>query len=174
MLGFFNEAEAINIIRSQGIPLAPEVEAKLSQDIRRAIEYVSVLRGREGLMPRIRSITEGDFAERQSKLTSDPTFQEHLVGATHHSFAMVELEKLHAFQPNLNLEYVARLKEKTPEPHDVAALLRFCLPLRSEIPKLAALASADPNTNTFTLVSENLDLRLVNHDSHRFHCSLVE
>jgi hypothetical protein len=161
LLGFFSEIEATNMVKSQGVPLTPEAEAKLSGEIRLAIEYVSSLKGRRGLTPKIQRIAGGDFAERQPKLEADPTFQEHIMGITHHSFAMVEMEKLHAFQPNLNREYILRLKKKAPDPHDIPGLLRFCLPLRSETPKLAALANANPSTNTFTLVSENLDLRIV-------------
>ena len=161
LLGFFEEKEALNIVKSQGIFLEKEVEHELQGRIRKAIDYVRSLHGRDQITPRIEEIAEESFVKRAAELEADPTFREHLLGVTRHSFAMVELEKLHAFQPNINSDYLQRLKNKAPEPGDLPALLAFCLPSRSEGPKLEALASANPSTNTFTLISQNLDLRIV-------------
>ncbi len=161
LLGLFTEAEAMTIIRAQGIPLDADKERALSEQIRLAMEYVTSLRGRRTLSPQIIELRETDIQDRRKRLEDEPTFREHLVGIREHSIVSVELAKLHAFQPNLNMEYVNRLKRGVPLPGDVAGLLKFCLPLRAEQPKSPALGNFNPNSNTFTLASENIDLRIL-------------
>jgi hypothetical protein len=161
LLGFHTEAEAMTIIRSQGIPLDSDKEQALSEQIRMAVEHVRSFSGRRTLRPQIIEIPEKDFQDRRKKLEDEPTFREHLVGIHEHSLASVEIDKLHAFQPNLNIEYVERLKQRAPSPGDIAGLLKFCLPLRDEVPKSPALGNFNANSNTFTLTSENLDLRIL-------------
>lgn len=161
LFGFSTEAEAMTIIKSQGILIDSDKEKALSLQIRSAINYVSSLKGRKTVQPQIMKFPEMDIQDRRKQLEDDPTFKEHLVGVHEHSFASVEIAKLHSFQPNLNLEYVDRLKQGVPTPGDITGLLKFCLPLRTELPKSPALGSFNPNTNTFTLSSENLDLRII-------------
>jgi hypothetical protein len=161
LLGFFTEAEAVNVIKSQGIPLEERKEQALTEQIREAIKYVKSLSGRKIVSPEISDIVPEELGNRGVELQAEPTFQEHLARMSGWSFSWVELEKLHAFQPNINPEYVERLKQRAPAPGDVASLLKFCLPLRSEIPKSPAIGGFNPNANTFTLISENLDFRIV-------------
>ncbi len=161
LLGFFTEAEAMNMIRSSGISLDSSKEQVVSDQIRLAVEYVKSLRDRRILRPQITELTGTDVQDRRKKLEDELTFREHLVGIHEHALVSVEIDKLHAFQPNLNMEYVDRLKQRIPSPGDIAGLLRFCLPLRSEVPKSPALGNFNPNSNTFTLTSENLDLRIL-------------
>src|SRR5207249_9019692 len=155
-LGFYSEIDAINIVKSQGIPLEGRKEQALTEQISEAIKHVKSLAGRRSLSPEISEISSEDLGDRGTKLQAESTFQEHLIGVGEWSFSWVSLEKLHAFQPNVNPEYVERLKQKAPAPGDTPGLLRFCLPLRSETPKTAVLGGFNPNTNTFTLVTENL------------------
>ncbi len=161
LLGFYTEAEAMNMIKSQGIPLDSDKEQTLTEQIRKAVEYVKSLTGRRTLRPAITDIPDKDFVDRRKKLEAEPTFREHLVGIHEHSYAFVEIDKLHAFQPNLNIEYIDRLKQTAPSPGDIEGLLRFCLPMRDELPKSPALGNFNANSNTFTLTSENLDLRII-------------
>jgi hypothetical protein len=159
--GFFTEAEAMTIIKAQSIPLDGNLEQVLSEQIRLAIEYVNSLRGRRTLSPQMTELRETDIQDRRKRLEDEPTFREHLIGVREHSFVSVELAKLHAFQPNLNMEYVSRLKQRVPTPGNVAGLLKFCLPLRAEQSKSPVLGNFNPNSNTFTLASENIDLRIL-------------
>ena len=161
LLGFYSEADASNVIKSQGIPLETRKEQALTEQIREAIKYVRSLSGRRSVSPEVNEIASEDLGTRGTDLRAESTFQEHLVGISDWSFSWIDLDKLHAFQPNVNPDYVERLKQKAPALGDVPGLLKFCLPLRSEIPKTAALSSFNPNTNTFTLISENLDMRIV-------------
>ena len=151
----------MNIIRSQGIPLNTIKERALSQQIHLANECVNSLEGRRRLQPQITELANAEIQDRRKKLEEDPTFREHLVGIREYSLALVEIGNLHSFQPNLNLEYIDRLMEKAPAPGDMAGLLKFCLPVRAELPKSAALGNFNPSSNTFTLTSENLDLRIL-------------
>ncbi len=160
-MGFIGQDAAISLVKSQGIVLGPDTETVLSEQIAKAVDYVGSLSGRRNLTPEIREIPSGLFNDRQQKLVAEPTFQEHLTGMDHHSFALVEVAKLHAFQPNLNLEYVENLKKTAPSLSDVGGLLRFCLPTQDEVAESAALGGFNPVTNTWTLTSENLDLRIV-------------
>ncbi len=159
LLGFFSETEALGIVRSQGVQLDADKDRALSDKIAEAVRYVKSLAGRRSLSPEIRDMPHG-FDDRAKQLQGDPTFQEHTTGISDWSLALVELDKLHVFQPNLNVEYVERLKQRAPQVDDMTGLLRFCLPLRTEILKSPVLGSFNPNTNTFTLTSENLDLRI--------------
>ncbi|MEM3637597.1 MAG: hypothetical protein QXX17_03235 [Conexivisphaerales archaeon] len=73
---------------------------------------------------------------------------------------MVELSKIHCFQMNLNTEYVDSLVEKAPAPSDLFDTVKFCLPTRDEKAKTPILSLFNPGTNTFTIVTQNLDLRV--------------
>jgi len=146
---------------SQGVHLSDEEIEDLTARIRKAVEFVGRLEGRKDLKPEVRPIDEGRIEERRGKLESEPTFQEYLHAVSEHSLAEVEIEKLRAFQPNLNLEYVNRLKQQAPRPGDTEELVKFCLPIRDELRGSSALANFNQNTNTLLVVSENLDLRIL-------------
>jgi hypothetical protein len=161
LFGFYTEDEAMTIIKSQGIPLDSTEEQSLAQQVRFAIVHVQSLKNRKALAPQIMEIPKVVIEERRKKLEEEPTFREHLIGVRESSLASVELDKLHAFQPNLNMEYVEYLTKRAPSPGDIEGLLKFCLPLRDEIPKSPVLGSFNSNSNTFTLTSENLDLRIL-------------
>src|SRR2546426_893670 len=111
LLGFYTETEAMNVIRSQGISLDSNEERALSEQLRLAIERVRSLRDRKTLRPQITEIPNSVVQDRRKKLEDEPTFREHLVGIQEHSLASVEVDKLHAFQPNLNMEYVNSLEQ---------------------------------------------------------------
>ncbi len=162
MLGFLTEAEAIGSVKLQGVQLRPEQEAKLVENVKRAIAYTSSITGRKTVVPELRPIPSELIGNRETLLRNEPTFREHLIGMSEDfSIAQIEIAKLHAFQPNLNLEYVQKLVGDAPEVDDIAGLLRFCLPLREEARKFPVIGTFNANSNTFTLTSENLDLRIV-------------
>ncbi len=160
LLGFYGENDALNIVRSQGIPLEPSEEESLKHAIKDAVEYVAQISGRKNLKPEIKEIPN-EHQQRLAKVQDEPTFKEHLAGIQDHSFGFVEIEKLHCFQPNLNMEYVESLLKKTPEPRDLEETMQFCLPTVDEGEKHMILHAFNPATNSFTLVSENLDLRII-------------
>ena len=157
LLGFLPESQALEMIRIPGVASDP----KLEQTVRTAVEYVHRLERPPDSSPRLAEIPSGIFSEREGKLRGESTFAEHLAGINESQFQMVEISKLHVFQPNLNLEFVERLKERAPELGNTSELLKFCLPLRDEVTKRPVLAGFNPSMNTFTLASENLDLRIV-------------
>lgn len=161
LLGFFSETDALNIVKSQGILLSSDQEEALTRDVRRSVEHVKILQGRRDLAPKIGEIPAAAFKKRREDLENEPTFKEHLVGIDDYTFALVEPQNLHAFQPHLNLEYVNRLKDTAPSLGDIEGLIKFCLPLKTEIAKSGALTNFNQNTNTFTVTSENLDLRII-------------
>lgn len=161
LLGFLGRDQAITIIKSQGIRLEDKEEQDLVEQINKAVNYVNSLSGRKNLKPERKEVPSPSWPAREAKLRAEPTFQEHLIGMDEHSFAMVEIAKIHAFQPNLNPDYIERLRKRAPKPGQDQELLQFCLPLKTEVAKTPALGGFNPNTNTFTLTSENLDLRIL-------------
>ena len=161
LLGFFTEAEAFNILKSQGIPFTPKQEEELNTKVREALKHASTIAGRRAVVPDVKEIPVQYMADREQRLRNEPTFAEHLIGMSGVSLSQVEIGNLHVFQPNLNMDYVKRLVAKAPEPDNLADLLRFCLPLREEVEKFPVVGGFNPNTNTVTLMSENLDMRML-------------
>lgn len=161
LLGFFTEAEAFNILKSQGIPFTPKQEEELNTKVREALKHASTIVGRRAVVPDVKEIPVQYMADREQRLRNEPTFAEHLIGMSGVSLSQVEIGNLHVFQPNLNMDYVKRLVAKAPEPDNLADLLRFCLPLREEVEKFPVVGGFNPNTNTVTLMSENLDMRML-------------
>src|SRR2546422_510127 len=104
LLGFYSESQALGQVRLPWVPTDPHLE----QVVRDAVEYVGQLERPQQLVPRFREIPTDVFSERESKLRGEPTFAEHLAGINESSFKMVEISKLRAFQPHLNLEFVER------------------------------------------------------------------
>lgn len=157
LLGFFKEFEA-NQVAVNFDPEKHYDETEFQQRTKDAREYTNGLGGRDRIEPKIEEIQD---SERIAKLKSDVSFKEHIAGMTSNKVALVELEKLHCFQPFLNEEYVNKLIEIAPEVGDEEGLMKFCLPLREEQPKNMVNSMFNPNTNTYSLVTENLDFRLV-------------
>lgn len=158
LLGFFPEQEALQMIRSQGFEIADDQE--WLEKIRAANLAVNRISGRVGLKPRIEPLDDR-FAARITTLEAEPTFQEHMAGMKSKRFALLELASIHCFQTQLNAEYIKTLVESAPEPEDTEATVKFCLPTKEERPKTQMLASVNPTSNTFSAVTENLDLRIV-------------
>jgi hypothetical protein len=161
LLGFFTEAEAFNILKSQGFQFTIKQDEELNTKVREAMKHASTIVGRRTVVPDVKEIPVQYMADREQRLRNEPTFAEHLIGMSEVSLSQVEIGNLHVFQPNLNMEYVRRLVAKAPEPDNLADLLRFCLPLREEVEKFPVVGGFNPNTNTVTLMSENLDMRML-------------
>jgi len=158
LLGFLGEAEALQHIQGQGVVGVTTIEEWLEK-IRIARKTVSGLSGRLKVQPTVKELGS-EFNERFSQLRSDPTFAEHLAGMTSSRFAMVELAKIHSFQLNANVEYVGSRAKDSPDPSDLSATVKFCLPTREEVPKTQVLSSFNPTTNTFSAITQNLDFRV--------------
>ena len=77
------------------------------------------------------------------------------------SFGLIELANIHIYQPYINLEYAAKLTEEAPEPNDLEALLKYCLPNRLDASDQSVSVAFNPSQNTYSIVSENLGLRVI-------------
>ena len=161
LLGFYTEAEAFNIVKSQGFQFSPKQEEELNTKVREALKHVSTIVGRRAVISEVKEIPVQYMADREQRLRNEPAFASQLIDMSEFSLSQVEIGNLHVFQPNLNMEYVRRLVAKAPEPDNLPDLLRFCLPLREEVEKFPVVGGFNPNTNTLTLMSENLDMRML-------------
>jgi hypothetical protein len=154
-----NEQEAIQNITSQGVEATTTMEEWLGK-IRSANEVVRRISNRVKTIPEIEEFDER-FQERFKKLENEPTFQEHVTGAKSKRLGLVELASLHCFQQQLNVEYIESLVQSAPDPDELEATVKFCLPTLEERQKTKVLTSFNQDNNTFTAVSENRDLRII-------------
>ena len=157
LLGFLEEDEALQFIRGQATEHTAEEEWR--QKVRRANRAAAAISDRAVGSPEVLEL-DARFGDRLRALVNEPTFQEQLVGVKKWRFAMVEAEKLHSVQAQLNLEYLDSLVESAPAPDDLDGAVRYCLPTRQEKRKTTLLTSYNPNTNTISIVTENLDFRI--------------
>jgi hypothetical protein len=159
LLGFLNEAEGTEYITRQGVQLS-EAELREVQDKARAArDYVKKLTQRGNIKPEVSELPP-TADEHLSPLRAEPIFQEHLAGILDWQFAMIEVEKLISYQTNLNMEFIEDLKKRVPQPSDLDALLRFCLPSRKEQTLEPVLVNFNPQTNTYSVITDNLDFRI--------------
>jgi len=159
LLGFLSEGDANNFVAAQGFELPPEKSEEIKAEIKEAISYVSGISGRRHLKPEIKEIPQR-FQPHLQQVSKQSTFPETHQGMKSWSFGMVEIRTIHCFQQNINLEYIEQLLEKTPAPDDPEGTLEFCLP--SKGPEGSpVLVGYNQNTFTYSVVSENLDLRIL-------------
>lgn len=157
LLGFESEDSALQFIKMQGYKQFDEVHwKKLISSARSVVDNIV---NRKNLQPEIRDLDQKYF-ERISKLQSEPTFQEHLIGMKTHRFALVEISKVHCFQKLINLEFIDSLLEKIPNPDNLDETVKFCLPTRDEKSKVPILSAGSPN-NMVSFISENTDFRIL-------------
>lgn len=158
LLGFEAEQDALRLIQDAGFK-------KFSSDkwlpkIRSAISIVNTISNRREVKPEIKELDQ-KYNDRLTKLRDEPIFKEYLVGTTSHRFALVELEKLHCFQKILNLEYIDTLTKKIPSPEYIDETIKLCLPTQDERQKIEILTVFNQNTNTISMITENLDFRII-------------
>jgi len=158
LIGFMGEEQGLNHVKSQGFEIKDESEWR--SKVRNAATFAAGLTGRVNPRPEVKELGE-QFEGRFKMLREEPTFQEHMVGMKVEKFALVELASLRCFQIQLNSEYLDSLMKAAPTSDDFEATVRFCLPTKDERQKTPMLASVNPASNTFTAVTENLDLRIV-------------
>lgn len=158
LLGFEIEQNALQYIQQSGVKLVQN-ETWLPK-IRLANTYVSKISYRQKVIPEVKDL-ENAFQERITKLKSEPTFIEHTQGMNFVTFAFVELAKIHCFQKHLNSEYVKSLLQKVPESDDAEGTVKFCLPTKDEMQKTEVITSHNPVTNTLSMVTENLNFRII-------------
>ncbi len=158
LLGFFQEAEAIQYIHSQGVKQITLDEEWLGR-IRISRAEADKISGRLELQPEVKNL-EG-YDDRIAKIKGDPTFQEHMMGMQSASFALVELKSIHCFQTHLNKEYVETLMKTAPESDEFEKTVKFCLPTKDEKSQQEVLTAFNPTTNTFSAIVENLDFRII-------------
>jgi hypothetical protein len=75
-------------------------------------------------------------------------------------FASVELGKLIACQPKVDLDHVERLMAQVPALGDEDGLRRFCLPLQRDGMAPQVQTTFNPVTNTFGCIVDNPDVRI--------------
>lgn len=159
LVGFMQEEEALNMVKTQNVTNLTSKDEWVRL-IRSAREVAIGASARADPRPEVREI-DSKYHDRLSRLEAEPTFKLHSAGMRSLKFALVELNKIRLFQTMVNQEYVDSLVKRTPEPDDQEATLRFCLPTQSESPKTRMMSSYNPTTNTFSAVSDNLDLRIL-------------
>ncbi len=76
-------------------------------------------------------------------------------------FKMVDVEKLISYQTSLNMEFIEELKKRIPQSTDQGSLLRFCLPSRKDQILEPVLVNFNPQTNTYSVITDNLDFRIL-------------
>lgn len=159
LAGFVGETDSWTYLSGQGIQLTPDEERDAKASIKRAVDYVTSLPPRGELSPRIRPLPS-EHRDHISQLEAEPTFSEIRQGAVSVEWGLVEIGNVRCFQQNINSGYVAELTTRLPKPSDSAGTIRFCQPLSSERQKIALPIGFNQSTNTYTIVSENLDLRI--------------
>lgn len=159
LLGFMGEDEALGYVKGQGKKEGMN-EQEWIPKIRNAISVVNNINGRRQTQPEIRNLPQ-KYSQRIEKLQNDPTFKEHQIGVKSLKFGLVELAKLHCFQIHLNMEYVDSLVRDAPDPDDLDGTVKFCLPTRDEKQKTEVITAFNQNTNTFSVITDNLDLRIL-------------
>jgi hypothetical protein len=160
LAGFWDESTANNYVQGQGIPLTPAEIDALTRRISSARKYVETLPLRAKELPELRPM-EDVFSSHLSQLQSESTFKEHLQGMKEWRFAWVELSKVLVFQPHLNTRYVDSLIAQVPAEDAKKEVIEFCLPSTKRGLKTQVMQSFNPVTNTFTLVTDNLDFRIL-------------
>jgi len=160
LLGFFGESEALDFVKRQGVQLSKAEIARIVERSSAARRYVEKLPQRAEALPQVAEVPSS--VERYLEaLRQEPTFQEYLAGTTAHRFAMIEVAKLVTFQTVLNQEYLDTLEEHVPPASDTEGLVKFCLPSRKERTGDIALINLNPETNTFSIATDNLDFRVL-------------
>ncbi len=158
LLGFEAEQDALRLIQDAGFKNFSS--DKWLHKIRSAISAVNKISNRRESKPEIKELDK-KYDERLTKLRNEPTFQEHLIGITSNKFALVELTKIHSFQKMLNMEYVNEIIKKTPSPENMDETVKFCLPTKDEREKTEILSTFNPNNNTVSMITDNLDFRII-------------
>ena len=105
LLGFFQEDEAMNIIKGQEVVLEDQKQEQLKTQIKSAREYVSTISGRPHLIPRTEPIPDY-FAPHRANIQKEAIFPKYLSGFDEWKFTMTEMSKVYSFQANINLEYI--------------------------------------------------------------------
>jgi hypothetical protein len=161
LLGFYAEKDARKMLLGQSLELSKDRENEILRQIATARDYCSAIQGRLGVNPTVEPIPDAHRAYLND-LENTPIVDEFVqMGIKSWSFELVELQNLHVFQPYMNLEYSAKLVERAPPPGDAAATLKYCLPIRLDPANQNVSISFDPVQNTYSIVSENLDLRML-------------
>lgn len=159
LLGFMTEEEALAMIKSQSLGSATTAD-EWARKIRGARDATVSISGRMDWRPQVREV-DSRHRGRLSKLEAEPTFKMHSAGMRSMKFALVELGKIHLYQTMVNEEYVDSLVKRAPQPDDTEATMRFCLPTQEEAPRPSMMSSFNPSTNTFSAISDSLDLRIL-------------
>ncbi len=160
LAGFWDEPTALNYARGQGVPLAAEEFEGLKEKIAKARDYVQGLPARTADNPVVQPFNESERGNLKD-LESEPTFREHLQGMKKWEYAWVELAKTVVFQPSLNTAYVESLMKDVPARQDRAAVIQLCLPLTKRAGPKLVTQGFDPGSNTFSIVTDNLDFRIL-------------
>ncbi len=160
LLGFMGEGAAWKYVNSQGVGLDDRAQEALRARIREAVSAVAAIPDRSAVRPEIKPLPD-DAEDRTEKLESQESFKLNLLGTSRYEWGLVDISKVRCFQPNLNLEYIQDLLKRISKTDEFAKLHAFSQPLKGEGGESALLTGFNPTTNTFTIVSENLDLRIL-------------
>jgi len=160
LVGFWDEATALNFARGQGVSLSTEGFEALKVKIDAARDYAGRLPDRRNDLPEILPFSQSE-AESVKELEAEATFQEHIQGMRKWEFGWVELSKALVFQPSLNTSYVDSLVKLAPSEDRRLETIHFCLPQTKKAASKLVTQGFDSTSNTFSIVTDNLDFRIL-------------
>lgn len=159
LLGFTGEKAANEFVFRQGIEYGPEEKGIIIERIRDAREYVSRL-GKREVNVSLKPIQE-EFQSYLKEVESESTFKEQFLDCAEGGFKSIDPKELIVGVESLNVSYIDELLRTVPKPSDAEGTLKYCLPTRKSRPLQKVAVSFNPDTNTYNIVTDNLDFRII-------------
>lgn len=155
LAGYFQPNEVQGYLQGQGLVVNDASVIDLDSRCEEARTHVG------SLGARAEPIFE-PLAERPhlSDLRAEATFNEHRGAGGPVEFVTIDLARLVACQPTVDMSHVESLATSVPDMDDADGLLRFCLPLQSTATAPFGRISLNGATNTFGLIVNNPDVRI--------------
>lgn len=156
---FATQAEVAQYIRTQAIPdESSRVQEVLANWAALQPRVQALVRAEAGLADTIQvADVPAEFEALLTKYSEDQLFRRTFSGLPI-DFGIVEIDKLVAAQRTVNLDYVARLKARVPNPPTMRDLLEMCVSPVREMDPIQHLEVA-PNVHVFS--SPNSDIRFL-------------
>ncbi len=159
LLGAMQQLQIVMTVRFMAVPMEAERLPQIVEAWRTASARMQALLNEEGGAAD-RVVLEDSPADVQARLAeiqSDPLFQASFSDFPT-SIRLVEIDTMVAPQREVNLDYVAVLRERLCGDRSPAGLVEFCLATRAEAPEIKAIQNAQ---NQMTFSSPSLDLRFL-------------
>ncbi len=159
LAGFMDEGQALELITHQGVEYSKEELDQVRDKVSRSKRFTKTLTPRSSDL----GIHEAPskWSEYLKQITSEGLFPEYIKGVEKWEFVTADLRSVAVFQMMLNMDYVNYLEPKLPTARDDLGLLRFCLPSAKDKPSVPVGLNYNPNVNTFSVITDNLDFRVL-------------